>query len=245
MQHSITHSTSVWASTSRPLRTLCNVSLTVWVQENVYHVALRGPGGFSWSTDFRGKEELSYPQGAPALSADVPYKVTVSAKGHSSDEEKGSNLGFSVLSTKKAEIVRSSEEKLRALNLPQDTALLLLAALYASNGLNDKAIALMEPARTSKEPALLLNLGDLLLRVQLVDDVIALYQKAADNAVARGDLESEAIANEQLGTVYGITGGDANKAVAHMDRAIAIYQSLGDAKRLDQLKQKKAKIQKS
>jgi tetratricopeptide (TPR) repeat protein len=188
---------------------------------------------------------LTYPQGAPALSANVPYKVTVSAGGHSSDEDKAPNLGFSVLSPDQAERVRTSEQRLRSLNLPHDTALLLVAALYASNDLNGAAIELLESVRATKEPVLLLNLADLLLRVQRIDDVVELYQEAADIAAARGDSESEAIANEQLGSVYGLALGNAARALAHIDRAIAIYQSLGDEKHLDQLKQKRMRLQKS
>jgi hypothetical protein len=211
---------------------------------DIYHLTVRGPG-LNWSIDVRGRTELTYPQAAPALSANVPYKVTVSAGGHSSDEDKAPNLGFSVLSPGQADRVRTSEEKLRSLNLPHDTALLLLAALYAGNELNGGAIEMLESARATKEPVLLLRLADLLLRVQRIDDVVELYQEAADIAVARGDLESEAIANEQLGSVYGLARGNAGRALTHIDRAIAIYQSLGDEKHLDQLKQKRMIIERS
>jgi hypothetical protein len=57
-------------------------------------------------------------------------------------------------------------------------------------------------------------------------------------------LEGEAIANGQLGRIYGFVLGDGSKGITYLDRAAAIYQSLGDEQKTSELRGQKKQLEK-
>ena len=115
----------------------------------VYKVSVRGPN-LTWSADVTGTSEIAYPDGAPALQPGVTYKLSVAAGNRSSDEESAAGLGFTLLKPDEAQAVKDGEARIRALGLSDAATRLLLANLYAGQGLTAEATNQLENVAQSR-----------------------------------------------------------------------------------------------
>ncbi len=209
----------------------------------LYKVTVRGPN-VNWSGEVSGKTELQYPDNAPALSPGTSYKVTVAAGGRSSDEETAPGLGFSVLKTDEAQLVRDAEGRIRALGLGDVPTRLLIANLYASQGLNAEAIEIWEAlVKATREPAVVRSLGEMYLRVGLNRLAEARYLEALALSQTAGDVEGQAAAQNALGQIYEVFGNKA-EAIQRSQKAIEWYQKLGDTKTVRQIQERVAALEK-
>ena len=210
---------------------------------NSYKITVRCPN-LTWSTDVSGKTELVYPNSAPALQPGATYKLTVQANNRSSDEEQGAGLGFTMLKPEEAQAVRGSEARIRNLGLAEPATRLLMANLYASQGLNAEAIdQLQELAKAAQEPAVLRSLGDLYLKVGLNRLAEGTYIQALDLSQKANDIEGQAAANNALALVYEALGNNA-EAIQRSQKALGWYQKLGDSNTAKQIQDRLASLQK-
>lgn len=208
-----------------------------------YDVSVRG-GSLSWSTRVSGATELVYPADAPALQPGVSYKLSVSAAGRSSDEETEPGLGFSVLKADEAQTVQAAEARVRSLGLADAATRLLIANLYAGQGLNAEAIDILrDVARSANEPAVTRTLGDLFLKTSQTRLAEEAFLAAADLSTRAGDIEGMAASHSALGLVYETFGNKA-QAIEQCNQAIASYQRLGDSKTVKQIQERLASLQK-
>jgi len=195
-----------------------------------YSIAVRGPG-VNWTTEeVHGATSLVYPEGAPALASGATYKVTVTAKGRSSDELPEPGLGFTLLSTDAAKEVRAGAERIRALGLASEAAQLLTAHLYASVGLHAEAIEQLEAlAKSQPAPPVWQTLGTLYQAVGLNRLAEERYLLAAKQSLAAGDVETQALAHRALGILYLEAFGLKSEATRSFTDALASFEKLGDA----------------
>ena len=182
-----------------------------------------------------GASELPYPESAPALQPGVTYRLVVMAGDRSSSEEPGAGLGFSVLGAEEAKAVKDAEAKIRALGLTETGTALLIANVYATNGLYAEAIEGLERLRGTQEPAVLRLLGDLYISTGLNRLAEERYAAALARSEALNDIEGQAQAQHALGRIYEALGNPA-EARRHLSDALALYDRLGDAKKAAEAK---------
>ena len=197
-----------------------------------YKVSLQGA---NWATEVSGASELPYPDSAPALQPGVTYRLVVMAGDRSSSEEPGAGLGFSVLGAEEAKAVKEAEAKIRALGLAETATALLIANVYATNGLYAEAIEGLERLRGTQEPAVLRLLGDLYISTGLNRLAEERYAAALARSEALNDIEGQAQAQHALGRIYEALGNPA-EARRHLSDALALYDRLGEAKKAAEAK---------
>ena len=186
--------------------------------------------GTNWATEVSGASELRYPDSAPTLQPGVTYRLVVTAGDRSSSEEPGAGLGFSVIGADEAKTVKEAEAKIRSLGLTETATALLIANIYATNGLYAEAIEGLERLRGTQEPAVLRLLGDLYISTGLNRLAEERYAAALARSVALSDVEGQAQAQHALGRIYDALG-NAVEARRHLTDALALYDRLGDAKK--------------
>ena len=208
-----------------------------------YTVSVRGPN-VNWSIEVSAKTDVVYPDNAPALSPGLTYKLSVTAGSRSSDAESVPGLGFSVLKTDEAQVVRDREAKIRALGLAEPPTRFLIAQLYASQDLSAEAIEQLEAlSKTFKEPAVLRSLGDLYLKIGLNRLAEERYLFALELSRTTNDFEGEAVVQNTLGLMYLDVFGNRGEAVQRLQQATGLYQTLGDGKTVRQIQERLAVIQ--
>jgi len=191
-----------------------------------YKVSLQG---VNWATEVSGANELPYPESAPALQPGVTYRPVVMAGDRSSSEEPSANLGFSVLGAEEAKAVKEAEARIRTLGLTETGAALLIANVYATNGLYAEAIEGLERLRGTQEPAVLRLLGDLYISTGLNRLAEERYASALARSEMLNDIEGQAQAQHALGRIYEALGNPA-EARRYLSDALALYDRLGDTK---------------
>jgi hypothetical protein len=185
--------------------------------------------GANWATEVGGAYELPYPESAPVLQPGATYRLVVTAGDRSSSEEPGAGLGFSVIGAEEAKAVKEAEAKIRALGLTETGTALLIANVYATNGLYAEAIEGLERLRGTQEPAVLRLLGDLYISTGLNRLAEERYASALARSEALNDIEGQAQAQHALGRIYEALGNPA-EARRHLSDALALYDRLGDTK---------------
>jgi hypothetical protein len=208
-----------------------------------YSVTVRGPN-LNWTTAVSGQTELAYPANAPALAAGQSYKLSVQAGSRISDDERTPGLGFTMLKAEEAQAVRDGETRIRSLALADNATRLLIANLYASQGMTCEAIDLLESlAATAQEPPVVRALGDLYVKVGLNRMAEEQYIQAIELSQKTGNIEGQAAADSALGLVYESLGNKA-EAIQLTQKAVEWYQKLGDTKTIKQLQDRLAALQK-
>jgi len=197
-----------------------------------YKLSLRGT---NWTAEMSGASELPYPDSAPALQPGVTYRLVVTAGDRSSSEEPGAGLGFSVLGAAEAKAVKEAEAKIRALSLTETATALLIANVYATNGLYAEAVEGLERLPGPQEPAVLRLLGDLYISTGLNRLAEERYTTALARSEALSDVEGQAQAQHALGRIYEALGNP-TEARRHLSAALALYDRLGDAKQAAEAK---------
>jgi len=197
-----------------------------------YKLSLQGT---NWTAEMSGASELPYPDSAPALQPGVTYRLVVTAGDRSSSEEPGAGLGFSVLGAAEAKAVKEAEAKIRALSLTETATALLIANVYATNGLYAEAVEGLERLPGPQEPAVLRLLGDLYISTGLNRLAEERYTTALARSEALSDVEGQAQAQHALGRIYEALGNP-TEARRHLSAALALYDRLGDAKQAAEAK---------
>jgi Tfp pilus assembly protein PilF len=206
-----------------------------------YKVVVRGPD-VEWSAE-TGQTEMAYPESAPQLAPGSAYKLSVTTGDRASDEEGTPGLGFTILSADEAQAVRDAEARVKALGLDDAPTRLLIASLYANRELTAEAIEQLEAlSNGSQEPAVMRLLGDLYLRIGLNYLAEEHYLKALEASRQADDVEGEAAAHHVLGQLYEAMG-NREAAVEHLQEAIALYEKLGDAATVKNIRERLAQIQ--
>lgn len=203
-----------------------------------YQVSLQGT---NWMTEVDGATtELVYPADAPALQEGMSYKLIVQAAGQTTEAESESGLGFTLMSRDEAAVVRQAEEHIRSLGLADPAARFLIANQYASHSLYAEAIEQLVAIR-APEPAVARLLGDLYLQVGLGGQAETAYRQALELSQAAAaqdleDIEGQTLAHVGLSAAY-TAQGKASDAESHRLAAIALYEKLGDAARVQELQE--------
>ncbi len=193
-----------------------------------YLVRVRG-NGIDWSTEVESRTELAYPESAPSLSPGSTYRVVVSADGRTSEEERQSGLGFTLLSTAERAALEAKEARVRSLGLDPEENRFILATLHASQGLRSTAIDELEAfGSPPSTPAIARMLGDLYAEIGLGRPAEESYLLALRLSRAAADPEGEGAVLERLGTFYDLVLGNRSEAAARWREAVVVYHRLGD-----------------
>jgi hypothetical protein len=197
-----------------------------------YKVSIQGT---NWTSEVSGANELAYPDSAPVLQPGLNYRLIVAAGDRSSNEESGAGLGFSVVAAEEAKTIKEAEAKIRRLGLPETATALLIANMYATNGLYAEAIEGLSRLPGPQQPAVSRLLGDLYVSTGLNRLAEERYATAIARSEALHDVEGQAQAHHALGRVYDALGNPAD-ARTHLSDALALYDRLGDAKKAAEVK---------
>ena len=141
--------------------------------------------------------------------------------------------------------VRDDEQRIRSLALSEETTRFLIAKLYTSEnyGLYTEAIEQLEALKHVENPIFSRLLGDLYVGVNLNALAEPHYLRALELSERVDDREGQAAALDMLGQIY-LDLGNPAEAAARLQRAIEIYQTLGDAKKIGQLTERLGSIPK-
>jgi hypothetical protein len=197
----------------------------------MYKLSLQGT---SWSAEVTDATQFAYPANAPALQPGTTYRLVVTASDRSSNQEPGAGLGFILLSAEEAKAVKEAEAKVQALGLAATPAALLVANVYATNGLHAEAIEGLEGLQ-STEPAVLRLLGDLYVGIGLNRLAEERYTAALARSEVLSDVEGRAQAHQALARIYDALGSPAETR-RHLTGALALYDQLGDTARAAEAK---------
>ena len=203
-----------------------------------YRVRIQDAGlTLDWQTE-TSNTAIEYP-GEPPLQSDSYYFLIVETdKGDSSEEEQGTNLGFTLLDQEKAESLQTEVAKLKKQQLAQEAEVLALAYLYQSYDLKAEAIELLEALleQGSQTAAVYQLLGDLYLQVGLSQQAKSPYLKALEIGKQTKDIEGQAEAQVGLGKVaYGL--GEDSEAREWLTQAQTNYNKLGDKLKVEEVQQ--------
>ncbi len=179
---------------------------------------------------------LAYPADAPDLIRGEVYKVLVRAGRKSSDEEKGNEIGFTVLTETAAKSIREAEAVIHLLKLPNAQTQFMITDLYAAQGLFSEAIQMLtELTQMLKEISVLRLLADLYAASGLHREAVRQYKRALALDHIGSDIEGQALTLSALGRSYAALGE--NKIAAScFARAVEAYKNLGDEVTVEHLR---------
>jgi len=187
---------------------------------------------------------MPYPEGVPALRSGDTYKLIVATNDVRSDEEGGLGLGFSLVTLREQEMIRSEEARIRELGLAPGPTQFLVAYLYASHELNAEGIALLEQlSKTFEEPAVARLTGDLYQTVGLASRAELWYSTALERSSTVNDEEGQTLAHQSLARVYETGLGNFKYAVEHLSAALRLAEKTGDEHRTAEIRQKLKELQ--
>lgn len=202
-----------------------------------YRVRVEDAGlTLDWQTE-TSNTQIDY--SGPPLQPDSYYLLIVETDtGKSSEEEQGTDLGFTVLDAQKAESVRTAVAQLKQQQLTQGAEGLALAYLYQRYDLKAEAIGLLEGLvkQETQTVAVYQLLGDLYLDVGLKQQAKRRYLQALELAKPTGNLEGQAQAQVGLGQVeYSL--GKPTQTIEWLTQAQRNYQTLGDRSKVKEVQE--------
>ncbi|MCE7981595.1 MAG: tetratricopeptide repeat protein [Caldilinea sp. CFX5] len=156
------------------------------------------------------------------------YFLTVSARtGIASKLRASETSALRTLTDKEAAITQSAIADIQRANLATETQGMLLATLYAEQGLYAQAITMYEQVLTSQPtPAVYVTLGDLYRAIDLQRYAFNAYQQALDQlAQGEDDLPMRAAAEFGLGQVE-YSRGNFQEAELRFGKAVELYTQL-------------------
>jgi hypothetical protein len=200
-----------------------------------YIINVRG-WNLDWSENVGPKTEIPYPQDEDKqLTPGVIYKLTIKAGNHSSDDEGVSNLFFTLLTPREAQVIHDQRQKIISLGLPELTTQLMVAQLYAESELNSEAIEQLcsLPVKVM-ESAVLQLLGDIYFNCGLTLMAEEQYLLALEVADKKQDLFNKAQAQSSLGQLYEMLG-NRGKAITYWQQAKELYRRLADKEMIEKV----------
>ena len=208
-----------------------------------YTVSVRGPN-LNWSTDVASKTEVAYPTTAPVLVSGTAYRVVVCGGSNCSDKENIPDLGFTTLKPDEVQTVREAGNRIRALGLADAPTRFLISSLYATQDLHTEAIEQLEGlTSTLEEPAVLRLLGDLYRTIGLNRLAEERYLQALGLSQKANDVEGQALAQYWLGQIYDALGNK-SETIQRLQKAMELYQKLGDSKKSKEIQERLTELQK-
>ena len=186
--------------------------------------------GSQWYTE-TAATELTYPADAPALEPDVTYLVRVSAELAAAREEE--RAWFALLGDGARDELTAAVEAIQTGGVSSPTEHYLLGQLYSDYRLWGAAIDELEALAAGEPQASpYQQLGDLYFQTGLYSFAEDRYRAALDAATAADDQAGEAAAYVGLGRMTDAYGQYA-EAIAHLERAEALYRESGDMERAE------------
>ncbi|MCJ7623846.1 MAG: tetratricopeptide repeat protein, partial [Anaerolineaceae bacterium] len=169
------------------------------------------------------------------LESNADYVLVVDGNGIRSDSKGNIGLGFWLLPEEESQSVNALESNLRALELSDSAADLLVVELYISNQLYTEAVQLLEKLVLKVDaPTVWLTLGRVYLELGLTSEAKESLDQAFSMAQASGQLEIEAHAQLGLGLALRFSGDD-QASEEHLLAARDIFEEIGDQKGLEQV----------
>ena len=200
----------------------------------VYRVRVQGPG-VDWKREVSATE-LEYPEEEPPLQPGGYYQVIVRAGDKSSIHDRGTKLGFKLLSEEERQQIQSQVARVREQDWSEAEKTLAIAHLYSQKGLRMEAIELVEALiELGGQPATIFwMLGELYWQVDLPLLARDNYLKAFQLAEEEDNLWQQTAAAASLAKLYEAID-DKEKASEWRDRAREGYEALGDRAALRRL----------
>ena len=209
---------------------------------DAYEVIVRAPD-FEWK--YRtAATEVAYPASAPRLHPGVDYKLIVSFKNKSSNEEGGQGMGFSLVTDGERKVVEKQVAQVTGLKLPNDVTAFLTAYIYAAHELNAEAIEKLESIRGSfRVSAVSRMLGNLYLTIGLPRQAETAFLESLKLSEAEKYEQGEIDAHSALADIYQGAFGNNREARQHLDAMLELARKLGDQKAEEESKKKLAKLE--
>jgi len=185
---------------------------------------------------------LPYPADVPPLQPNVNYTLLVRDNDSdlTSDKDPAKGLGFQVVTQNNLASLEATREQISGLSpLAAPARQLALGVYYASGDISENGFRPLGEAwpifqllaLTQETPAIYLRLSEVLAQLQLPREAKEAYQTTLKSAELLGDSESQAAAHAAL---WQLTGDE-----THFNRAISLYQQLGDVAQANVLKEEK------
>lgn len=199
-----------------------------------YTVRIRGEASDWVKPDVSGTEVVY--SGERPLKPGVYYSLIVETDTGRSSVAEGVPVGFQLLDDKEREQVQTAVDQLANENLDEEDLALSKVDLYIKYDLKAEAIATLEALVTkgNQTAAVYRTLGELYWQVGLPTLAESPYLKAIELASAK-DIEGQAEAAIGLGKVY-IALEQTDKATSYINKALTLYEGLGDLQRVSELK---------
>lgn len=193
-----------------------------------YHVVVRAENLF-WSTVVSSGTQVGYPENASPLKPGEDYKLIVVASNGATSTEPGLGLGFSLLNSEEAKVVRLEQKQIENLGLPQGPTEFLIAHLYADHTLFAEAIERLEGVSEKfKAAAVQRLLADLYMDVGLARQAEEHYLSSLDLSTAENDQEGQMVVHKALAYIYGQVLGNKETARQQLSEALELAEKLGD-----------------
>lgn len=172
---------------------------------------------------------ISYPDDQAALEPYANYSLVVTSnKNRSSAEETFANFTFKVLALEESFLIQEAVEQIQQSSLSEQSRLLALGNLYASENLVSEAINTLETLVNvgTQVPAVYRMLGDLYQQAGLRLLAEERYQQAIEYAVDSSEQLQRAASELGLGLLY-VRIEDIPKARDHLNNAKELYSNQG------------------
>jgi hypothetical protein len=187
--------------------------------------------------------EIAYPTSAPHLRPGVDYKLIVTYKNESSNDEGGMALGFSLLSESERKIVEKQVAQIAGMKLPNDVMTFLTAYIYAAHELNAEAIEKLESIKGSfRVSAVPRMLGNLYLTVGLPRQAEAAFLESLKLSEKEKDEQGQIEAHSALADIYHEAFGNNKEAKQHLNAMLELARTLGDQKTEQETEKRLAKL---
>jgi tetratricopeptide (TPR) repeat protein len=214
--------------------------LLQWRDTNAssYTVSITQNGETIWEDDNVVGNSIQYPTSAPQLMAGTDYLLVVEDNdtGYSSVEDPAKGLGFELLDDES--INRAEKRRGEILNqtmLDESAKKLTLAVYYVNLEFQgtrrlwgEAWLVLDDLAKSQKAPVVYLQMGNVLSAMKLHDEAEETYETALHLAETLRDIETQAVAYVGLWQLLGDP--------AYLDKAVSLYEDLGDQTMVEKLK---------
>ena len=193
-----------------------------------YSVRVQGPG-VDWRRRKVSATELAYPEEEAPLQPGGYYQVIVRAGKKSSIQDKGTKLGFRLLSEEASDRIKLQINRIQEQDWSEAEKTLAIAHLYSQQDLRMDAIALLHTLteRGSQPATIFLMLGELYWQVELPLLARENYLQAFQLAEEENNLWERTKAAASLAKLYEAIE-EKEEASQWRDRAREGYEALGE-----------------
>ncbi len=198
-----------------------------------YRLTLSLAGGETW-TEETAQTSLPYPSTAIPLPSGSVNIVRLTTLDNETEVDKSL---LRVLEEADQKEVERQADEIQSTPVDSGTKHYLLAQLYQQYNLSDAAIEQLKELLNQQDtpaPELLLQLGDLYLKIELYTPAQDSYLQALTNAETTGDLNSQAVSQVRLARLSQ-RFGDSSEAIEYLTAAEALYREADQTDLADSL----------